>query len=109
MRERFDLSAVVTESDGPHVRDLDGQWTLDVGGSYGLNVAGYGRYKEWMARGLERVQGLGPVLGPLHPVVGENIDLLRRVSGLDEVSFHMSGTEAVMAAVRLAGSTRNES
>ncbi len=26
----------------------------------------------------------------------------RRISGLDEVSFHMSGTEAVMAAVRLA-------
>src|SRR5262249_50216558 len=25
-----------------------------------------------------------------------------RISGLDEVSFHMSGTEAVMAAVRLA-------
>ena len=28
--------------------------------------------------------------------------MLRGVSGLDEVSFHMSGTEAVMAAVRLA-------
>ena len=28
--------------------------------------------------------------------------MLRDVSGLDEVSFHMSGTEAVMAAVRLA-------
>src|SRR5262249_7497472 len=27
---------------------------------------------------------------------------LKRVSNLDEVSFHMSGTEAVMAAVRLA-------
>ncbi len=28
--------------------------------------------------------------------------MLRSVSKLDEVSFHMSGTEAVMAAVRLA-------
>jgi glutamate-1-semialdehyde 2,1-aminomutase len=28
--------------------------------------------------------------------------MLRDVSGLDDVSFHMSGTEAVMAAVRLA-------
>jgi glutamate-1-semialdehyde 2,1-aminomutase len=35
-------------------------------------------------------------------VVAENIALLRSVSRLDEVSFHMSGTEAVMAAVRLA-------
>jgi glutamate-1-semialdehyde 2,1-aminomutase len=102
MRERFNLAAVVTESDGPHLLDLDGHWTLDVGGSYGVNVAGYARYKEWMARGLERVRDLGPVLGPLHPVVAGNVALLKRISGLDEVSFHMSGTEAVMAAVRLA-------
>ena len=30
------------------------------------------------------------------------MEQLRRISGLDEVSFHMSGTEAVMQAVRLA-------
>jgi glutamate-1-semialdehyde 2,1-aminomutase len=102
MRERFELCSVVTASDGPRLHDLDGHWTLDVGGSYGVNVAGFGRYKEWMARGLERVRDLGPVLGPLHPMTAENIARLRRISGLDEVSFHMSGTEAVMAAVRLA-------
>ena len=102
MREHFNLAAVVTASDGPRVRDLDGNWTLDVSGAYGVNVAGYDRYKEWMRAGLERVHDLGPALGPLHPVVGENIALLKSISGLDEVSFHMSGTEAVMAAVRLA-------
>jgi glutamate-1-semialdehyde 2,1-aminomutase len=102
MRERFELCSVVTASDGPRLLDLDGHSTLDVGGSYGVNVAGVGRYKEWMARGLDRVRDLGPVLGPLHPVTADNIARLRRISGLDEVSFHMSGTEAVMAAVRLA-------
>ena len=102
MREHFNLCTVVTASDGPRLRDLDGRWTLDVSGAYGVNVAGFDRYKEWMARGLERVQDLGPVLGPLHPVVAENIALLRSISKLEEVSFHMSGTEAVMAAVRLA-------
>ncbi len=102
MRERFELCSVVTASDGPRLIDIDGHATLDLGGSYGVNVAGFGRYKEWMAKGLERVRDLGPVLGPLHPVTAENIELLRRISGLDEVSFHMSGTEAVMAAVRLA-------
>lgn len=102
MREKFDLSAVVTASDGPRLRDLDGNVTLDVSGSYGVNLAGYDRYKEWIERGWERVKDLGPVLGPLHPVVAENISRLRSISGLDEVSFHTSGTEAVMAAVRLA-------
>jgi glutamate-1-semialdehyde 2,1-aminomutase len=102
MRERFNLCSVVTASDGPRLLDLDGHWTLDVSGSYGVNVAGFARYKEWMARGLERVKDLGPVLGPLHPIVAENIALLRSISKLDDVSFHMSGTEAVMAAVRMA-------
>jgi glutamate-1-semialdehyde 2,1-aminomutase len=102
MRETFDLSTVVTASRGPRLCDLDGRWNLDVSGSYGVNVAGYETYKEWMERGLERVRDLGPVLGPLHPCVAENIESLRAFSKLDEVSFHASGTEAVMAAVRLA-------
>jgi glutamate-1-semialdehyde 2,1-aminomutase len=42
------------------------------------------------------------VLGPYHPVILENVARLCQISGLDEVSFHMSGTEAVMQAVRLA-------
>jgi glutamate-1-semialdehyde 2,1-aminomutase len=101
MREKFSLCSVVTASHGPRLENLDGYWTIDVSGSYGLNVAGFDRYKDWMQKGWERTKDLGPVLGPLHPVVAENIALLKRVSGLDEVSFHMSGTEAVMAAVRL--------
>src|SRR5436309_7486295 len=55
-----------------------------------------------MALGRERTQDVGLVLGPLHPVVADNIARLKAISGLDEVSFHMSGTEAVMAAARLA-------
>jgi glutamate-1-semialdehyde 2,1-aminomutase len=42
------------------------------------------------------------VLGAYHPVVASNVSRLRAISGQDEVSFHMSGTEAVMQAVRLA-------
>jgi len=101
MREKFNLCSVVTASRGPKLQNLDGHWTLDVSGSYGVNVAGFDRYKEWIQKGWERVKELGPVLGPLHPVVADNIARLKRISRLDEVSFHMSGTEAVMAAVRM--------
>ena len=48
------------------------------------------------------MRDLGPVLGSYHPAVADNVRRLREISGLDEVSFHMSGTEAVMQAVRLA-------
>ena len=102
MREKFNLCSVVTASQGPKLLDLDGHWTIDVSGSYGVNVAGFDRYKEWIERGWERVKGLGAVLGPVHPIVADNIERLKTISGLDEVSFHMSGTEAVMAAVRMA-------
>jgi len=39
---------------------------------------------------------------PIIRLVADNAARLVRLSGMDEVSFHMSGTEAVMQAVRLA-------
>ena len=84
------------------VTDLDGNALYDLTGSYGVNVFGYDFYKECIERGGERVRELGPVLGAYHPVIADNVARLREISGLDEVSFHMSGTEAVMQAVRLA-------
>lgn len=102
MREGYNVAAVVTASRGSRLCDLDGNWSLDVSGSYGVNLVGYDRYKQWLERGWQRVCELGPVLGPLHPLVADNIAALQRISGQDEVSFHASGTEAVMAAVRLA-------
>jgi glutamate-1-semialdehyde 2,1-aminomutase len=92
----------VESSAGVQLTDLDGNPLYDLGGSYGVNLFGYDFYKECIERGAARVQALGPVLGAYHPVVADNVARLRRISGLDEVSFHMSGTEAVMQAVRLA-------
>ncbi|GAO37818.1 glutamate-1-semialdehyde 2,1-aminomutase [Sulfuricella sp. T08] len=89
-------------SSGVQVQDLDGNFFYDVTGSYGVNVFGYDFYKHCIAEGSARVQSLGPVLGAYHPIVADNARRLRAISGLDEVSFHMSGTEAVMQAVRLA-------
>ena len=71
-------------------------------GSYGVNVFGYDFYKECIEQGSARVRDLGPVLGAYHPILAYNVKRLREISGLEEVSFHMSGTEAVMQAVRLA-------
>ena len=84
------------------VTDLDGNRFYDLTGSYGVNLLGYDTYKGTMERGLARVRDLGPVLGPYHPVIADNVKRLTAISGHDEVSFHMSGTEAVMQAVRLA-------
>jgi glutamate-1-semialdehyde 2,1-aminomutase len=102
VRENLRPGAFARSSSGVTVTDLDGNRSYDLTGSYGLNVFGYDFYKDCIDRGTERARSLGPVLGPYHPLLSENVERLRKVSGMDEVSFHMSGTEAVMQAVRLA-------
>jgi glutamate-1-semialdehyde 2,1-aminomutase len=102
VRRHLKAGSFVESSSGVTVTDLDGNRLYDLTGSYGVNVFGYDFYKECIERGSERVRDLGPVLGAYHPVTAYNVRRLLEISGLDEISFHMSGTEAVMQAVRLA-------
>ncbi|QJU60019.1 aminotransferase class III-fold pyridoxal phosphate-dependent enzyme [Sphingomonas sp. AP4-R1] len=89
-------------SEGPILTDLDGNRLWDLTGSYGVNVLGNDTYKTLMREAIDQAEPLGGVLAGLHPLVADNVARLKALSGMDEVSFHMSGTEAVMQAVRLA-------
>jgi glutamate-1-semialdehyde 2,1-aminomutase len=102
VRQHLPGGTFLESSSGATVTDVDGNRLLDVSGSYGVNLFGYDFYKECIERGADKVRALGPVLGAYHPLLADNLRRLREISGLDEVSFHMSGTEAVMQAVRLA-------
>lgn len=99
---RLNAGSFLQSSDGVCVTDLDGNRFYDLTGSYGVNLFGNDFYKDCIAAGSQRVAALGPVLGSYHPVMIDCVKRLQQISGLDEVSFHMSGTEAVMQAVRLA-------
>lgn len=102
LRQHVQVGAFMEASEGVTLTDLDGNSYYDLTGSYGVNVFGVDVYRQCIAEGSARAQALGPVLGSLHPSVAANVARLQRISGLDQVSFHMSGTEAVMQAVRLA-------
>lgn len=102
VRSHLKAGSFVQSSSGVTLTDLDGNVFYDLAGSYGVNVFGYEAYKGCMTRGAAQVEALGPVLGVYHPVLADNVRRISAVSGMDEVSFHMSGTEAVMQAVRLA-------
>ena len=102
VQQYLKAGAFLVASDGATVTDVDGNRFYDLAGSYGVNVFGYDFYKDCVDRGIAGARALGPVLGAYHPDVHANVARLREISGLDEVSFHMSGTEAVMQAVRLA-------
>jgi glutamate-1-semialdehyde 2,1-aminomutase len=102
VREHLGAGSFMQSSAGVTLTDPDGNVFYDLTGSYGVNIFGNDFYKECIASAEKRAQALGPVLGFYHPVVADNVRRLAEISGLDEVSFHMSGTEAVMQAVRLA-------
>jgi glutamate-1-semialdehyde 2,1-aminomutase len=102
VRENLPVGAFLESSSGVTVTDLDGNVFYDLTGAYGVNLFGYDFYKKSIAEGVEIAGNLGPVLGPYHPIVADNAKRLAAISGMEEVSFHMSGTEAVMQAVRLA-------
>lgn len=102
LRSHLKSGSFAASSSGVTVTDLDGNVFYDLTGSYGVNVFGVDFYRECIAEGAKRVEALGPTLGTYHPCVAENAKALAAISGKDEVSFHMSGTEAVMQAVRLA-------
>ncbi|OYU45786.1 MAG: glutamate-1-semialdehyde 2,1-aminomutase [Burkholderiales bacterium PBB4] len=96
------IGSFLQSSDGVTVTDLDHNVLYDLTGSYGVNLFGNDFYKACIDDGADAVRALGPVLGAYHPVMVDNVQRLQRISGMDELSFHMSGTEAVMQAVRLA-------
>jgi len=102
VRENLGAGSFMQASAGVTLTDLDGNVFYDLTGAYGVNIFGQDFYKECIAAAAKRAHELGPVLGFYHPVVADNVRRLTAISGLDEVSFHMSGTEAVMQAVRLA-------
>jgi glutamate-1-semialdehyde 2,1-aminomutase len=102
LRAHLKSGNVMLASHGSMLEDLDGNRFHDLSGSYGVNLLGNDFYKECIDQGAARVRELGPMLGALHPCVIGNAERIREFAGLDEVSFHMSGTEAVMQAVRLA-------
>jgi glutamate-1-semialdehyde 2,1-aminomutase len=102
VRESLPAGSFAVATKGVTITDVDGNRFYDLGGSYGVNLFGHDFYKACITEAEASVRSLGPVLGPLHPCIIRNAARIRAISGLDEVSFHMSGTEAVMQAVRLA-------
>jgi len=102
LNQHIKFGNFVKSSSGVTLTDLDDNIMYDLGGSYGVNVLGNDFYKKCIEKGNLLVKKLGPVLGPYHPLINQNVERIKEISGLDEVSFHMSGTEAIMQAVRLA-------
>ncbi len=81
VREHLGTGAFMQSSAGVTVTDVDGNVFHDLTGSFGVNIFGNDFYKECIEKAEARARALGPVLGPYHPVVADNVRLARYHTG----------------------------
>lgn len=94
---------VSNRAKGTRLWDVDGNEYLDV--TMGFGVYLFGSNPDFITRVLQQNIDSMEVIGPRSHLVGKVSALMAELTGLERFTFCNSGTEAVMAAIRLARST----
>ncbi len=91
---------VTDRSAGSKLWDVDGNEYVDLTNGFGLNFFGWNPdfVKEAVIAQMEK----GIEIGPQTPLAGKVAKLITEFTGMDRVSFCNTGSEAVMATLRLA-------
>jgi len=85
---------------GARLWDIDGNEYVDLTNGFGVVL--FGHQPAFLDRVLAEHAHDGLLLGPRSAYAGEAAELIAELTGLPRVAFTNSGTEAVMAAIRLA-------
>jgi acyl transferase domain-containing protein/glutamate-1-semialdehyde aminotransferase len=91
---------VAKRSKGSRFWDVDGNEYLDLAMGYGVNFLGHN--PDIVSDAIREQLDDGYQLGPQFHLTGEVVQLIRDLTGVDRVAFTNTGTEAIMAAVRIA-------
>ena len=91
---------VAERSKGANFWDIDGNEYIDTSMSYGATL--FGHSPEFITRAINVQLEKGTELGPQSMLAGEVAALVCEMTGSERVAFCNSGTEAVMAALRIA-------
>jgi len=91
---------VSTGSSGSRLSDVDGNEYVDMLMGFGLNL--FGHSPAFVTEAIAEQLRKGVEIGPQSPVAGEVARLISEFTGMERVTFCNTGSEAVMAAVRLA-------
>ena len=89
-----------SRTDGSRVWDIDGNEYIDFTMGFGVHL--FGHKPDFVQQALREDLERAVELGARSDLAGEVAELFTELTGLDRVAFSNSGTEAVMAAVRLA-------
>ncbi|MEM6451439.1 MAG: aspartate aminotransferase family protein [Cyanobacteria bacterium P01_D01_bin.105] len=96
---------VATRSQGSKLWDIDGNKYIDILMGLGTNL--FGHNPAFIREAIEQQLQKGIQIGPQAELVGKTAQLVRELTGMERVTFSNTGTEAVMAAVRIARTATN--
>ncbi|MCP4152751.1 MAG: amino acid adenylation domain-containing protein, partial [bacterium] len=92
---------IVTErSGGAKLWDIDGNEYIDLAIGLGVNYFGHG--PAFITEAIKKQADEGFELGAQSKLAGEVATLISELTGAERISFSNSGTEAVMASLRIA-------
>lgn len=91
---------VVERSSGAKLWDVDGNEYVDITNGFGLNFFGWN--PDFVTQAVMAQMKKGFEIGPQTPLAGKVAKLISEFTGMDRVAFCNTGSEAVMASLRLA-------
>ncbi len=91
---------VVERSKGSRLWDIDGNEYVDVLNGFGMNLFGW--QPDFVNDAVRRQLDLGYEIGPQHPLSAEVTQLICELTGFDRAALCNTGSESVMAAIRIA-------
>ncbi len=91
---------LTTRSDGSKVWDVDGNEYVDFVMGFGASM--FGHRPPFVVKAVQEQLDLGFEIGPIQPIAGEVARLMREFVGMERIAFTNTGSEAVLAATRVA-------
>ncbi len=91
---------VTDRASGSKLWDVDGNEYVDVTNGFGLNFFGWS--PDFVTAAVQAQLAKGIEIGPQTPLAGKVAKMITEFIGMERVAFCNTGSEAVMAAMRLA-------
>ncbi len=91
---------VMERSQGARMWDVDGNEYVDALNGFGVNLFGW--RPDFVTDAIRSQLDTGYDIGPQHPLAGEVARLVCEMTGFDRAALCNTGSEAVMAAIRIA-------
>jgi len=96
----------VARSSGSKLWDVDGNEYIDLLNGFGVTMFGHG--PDFVREAVQKQLNAGIEIGPQTPYAGQVAELVCEMTGMDRATFCNTGSEAVMAAIRLARTVTNK-